>query len=187
VTIEKSPNSIPDSLMFPPRNLWSTKGILGAMQDVPPFYQRLLNRPPTEEHCQEIAHELEQDTLVTCSDGVYDKIKSVASRGWVFASSLLEMELAKGSGPVDGHPVLLSSYRAELSGIVSLLYILYRICQHYSITSIKVKIFCDNKDALKNSFAPIPSGITPYLNTDHALIELANHLIQLILITIATE
>jgi hypothetical protein len=167
--------------------LWSNENAPSAFEAVPSFSQHLLNRPPTEEQCQDIACELENDTLVVCSDGAYDKNKSVASHGWVITSSLVETELAGGSGPVDGHPDLLLSYRVELSGIVSQLYIIHRICQHYSITSGKVKIYCDNKGTLRNSFAPIPSGITPYLTTDHDLIELANHLIQLIPLTIATE
>jgi hypothetical protein len=187
LTREKSPNSFPHNLPAQPCNLWSNENAPSAFEAVPSFSQHLLNRPPTEEQCQDIACESENDTLVVCSDDAYDKNKSVASHGWVITSSLVETELAGGSGPVDGHPDLLSSYRAELSGIVSRFYIIHRICQHYSITSGKVKIYCDNKGTLRNSFAPIPSGITPYLTTDHDLIELANHLIQLIPLTIATE
>jgi len=186
-TKENSANSFPHHLPAQPCNLWSNENVPVAFEGVPPFYQHLLHQPPTEEQCQDIANELENDALVACSDGAYDKNKSVASHGWVIASGLVETELAGGSVPVDGHPDLLSSYRAELSGIVALLYIIYCICQHYSITSGKVKLYCDNKGALRNFFAPIPSGITPYLTADHDLIELAHHLIQLIPLTIATE
>jgi uncharacterized protein involved in tolerance to divalent cations len=67
------------------------------MQDVPSSYQHILNRPPTEEQCQEIAHELTQDTLVACSDGAYDKNTSIVSHRWVFASSLSEYSVIEPS------------------------------------------------------------------------------------------
>jgi len=88
---------------------------------------------------------------------------------------------------VDGHPTLVTSYRAELSGIVATLYLVYRICQFYSITVEAAKLYCDNKEALKNAFSPIKEGITPYFNTDHDLVEVAQSLLQLLPITIGHE
>ena len=88
---------------------------------------------------------------------------------------------------MDGHPTLVTSYRAELSGIVATLYLVYRICQFYSITVEAAKLYCDNKEALKNAFSPIKEGITPYFNTDHDLVEVAQSLLQLLPITIGHE
>jgi hypothetical protein len=51
----------------------------------------------------------------------------------------------------------------------------------------KMTLHCDNKGALRNPFCPIKEGITPYLSTDHDLIELVQQLLSLIPITIATE
>jgi hypothetical protein len=124
---------------------------------------------------------------VACSDGAYAKKTATSSHAQVFASGLVCNIVATGVGPVDGHPALLSSYRSELSGILAALYIVFHICQHYNITMGQMTLYCDNKGALRNSFCPIKEGITPYLSTDHDLIELVQHLLSLIPITIATE
>jgi len=47
-------------------------------------------------------------------------------------------------------------------------------------------LYCDNKGALKNAFQPIPAGITPYFNTDHDLVELAQSLLQILPIIVTT-
>jgi hypothetical protein len=78
------------------------------------------------------------------------------------------------TGPVDGHPDLVTSYRAELSGIVATLYAVYRICQFYNISAGAMILYCDNKGALTNAFKPIKHGITPYFRTDHDMIEFPN-------------
>jgi hypothetical protein len=95
----------------------------------------------------------------------------------VFASGLLQQQLATIAGPLDGHPKLVTSYRAELSGLVALLYVVYRVCQFYAVEAGAMKIYCDNKGALKNTFKSIKAGITPYFRIDHDLIEVARALI----------
>jgi hypothetical protein len=40
---------------------------------------------------------------------------------------------------------------------------------------------------LKNAFSPIKAGITPYFNTDHDLVEVAQSLLQLIPIAMSNE
>jgi len=112
---------------------------------------------------------------------------SKASHGSVYACDLLQETLACGSGPVDGHPALVTSYRAELSGIVAVLYTVYHICQYYHVTTRAVMLFCDNKGALRNAFKPIKPGITPYFNMDHDLVEVAQSLIKLLPIVIAAQ
>jgi hypothetical protein len=105
----------------------------------------------------------------------------------VFASSLLQQTVTTTVGPVDGHPSLVISYRAELSGIIACLYIIYRVFQYYQLSAGSCMLYCDNKGALKNAFQPIAPGITPYLKTDHDLIEVAQSLLTKILITITTQ
>jgi hypothetical protein len=80
---------------------------------------------------------------------------------------------ATGAGPVDGHPKYLSSFRAEQSGIVAVLYLIQRICMHFTIKNGAVKFHCDNKGALHNVFEKRLVGIMPYFTTDHDLVELA--------------
>jgi hypothetical protein len=50
-----------------------------------------------------------------------------------------------------------------------------------------MKFYCDNKGALSNAFKPIKAGITPYFDADHDLIEVAQSMLQLIPVLIATE
>jgi hypothetical protein len=146
-----------------------------------------MNTPPTEEQCQDIVVELKSGTLVVCSNRACDLHKGAASHGVVLASSLLQQEVATISGLVDGHPALVTSYRSELSGIVAALYLVYRLCQFYNITTGTMKFYCDNKGALSNAFKPIKAGITPYFDADHDLIEVAQSMLQLIPVLIATE
>ena len=48
-------------------------------------------------------------------------------------------------------------------------------------------LYYDNKGALKNAFKQIKPGVTPYFNTNHDLIEVAQALITLIPIVISTS
>jgi hypothetical protein len=161
-------------------DLWRHTTTLEVLQHTPPFFQHLLSNPMTKEKCQEICEELQAETLVACSDGACDRNQGRFSCGVVFASELLTQEIGTAAGPVDGHPSLVSSYRAELSRIVATLYLIYRICQFYHIHNGKMTLYCNNKGALRNAFRPITLGFTPYLLADHDLIEVAQSLINLI-------
>jgi len=80
----------------------------------------------------------------------------------------MEASIAMGVGPVDGHPTLLSSYRAELTDFLVMPYILYRICQSYNVTAGSLagsfKLYCDNKGALWNMFRPAKGDITLFID-----------------------
>jgi ribonuclease HI len=167
--------------------VWRHAAIPDALQDTPPFFQHLINTPLSEHECSIIASEIQDESLVVCSDGAHDPSCSVASHGVVFGSTLLQQTVGAVVGPVDGHPKLVTSYRAELSGIVATLYLMYRVCQFYRITTGAVKVYCDNKGALKNAFSLIKEGITPYFKTDHDTVELAQSLIHLIPIAVSSE
>jgi hypothetical protein len=78
------------------------------------------------QHYQEII----QEALVACSDGAHGSSSLVASHEWVFGSNTLEMIQATGDGLVDGNTKLILSYRAEISGVVAVLYLTYRICNY---------------------------------------------------------
>lgn len=162
-----------------PPDLWQHTSVPPPFTDTPVFFQHLISTPPTEQECHDIAQEITDKTLIACSDGACDTSLAVASYGTVFASNLLRQQLAAIVGPVDGHPNLLTSYRAELSGIIATLYIVYRICQHYNIEEGSMILYCDNKGALGKAFKDIKPGITPYFTTDHDLIELARALITI--------
>lgn len=95
-----------------------------------------------------------------CSDGTYHPVHKCGSHGWVFASEA-QGTIATGSGPSDGHPTLLSSYRSELGRILASLYVIYNICDHYNIQEGKATLYCDNKGAIQKSFRAPPQGITP--------------------------
>ena len=139
-----------------PGSLWRPDTIPPPLQNTPAYYQKLIGpHPPNATQCHEISQEILQDALVACSDGAYDQSSSVASHGWVFGSGTLEIQQATGAGPVDGHPKFLSSYRAELSGIVTVLYLTHRICEYYKINNGKIKCYCDNKGALRQQLLKI--------------------------------
>lgn len=168
-------------------DLWQHTFTPPALVDTPPFFQHLLSTPISETACQELALELQEGTLIACSDGSHDPDNQIASHGVVFASSLLQQTLVSIAGPVDGHPKLVTSYRAELSGIIACLYLVYRICQYFQLNSGKILLYCDNKGALENSFRPIYPGVTPYLKTDHDLVEIIRTLLALIPITVTHD
>jgi hypothetical protein len=94
------------------------------------------------------------------------------------------LDVSSGSGPVDGHPSFMSSYQSDLSGILASLYIIHRICRYYYLTSGSATLFCDNKGTIRKAFQSRPLGVTPYLTTDDDLLQLIQHLVKLIPISL---
>jgi len=186
-SVVSSETSFPAAKESASPNLWKHAEVPAVFNNTPLFYQHLLNTPSSEAVCQEIAMEIQEEQLVACSDGACNINTSKASHGSVYASNLLQQTIATASGPVDGNPSLVTSYRAELSGIVAVLYTINRICEYYHVTSGTMTLYCDNKGALKHAFTPIRPGITPYFKTDHDLLEVTQSLLQLIPITIAMQ
>jgi len=127
---------------------------------------------------------IQMGKLSACSDGSYSEGK--ATQGWVVATSSGSVVL-KGSGPTDGHPNLLSAFRAEISGLLALLYIIQKKCLFYQITDGSIDLFCDNKGAIAKVFHLQQQGSTPYLSTDHNLINSCHQLLLMILLTIAVK
>jgi hypothetical protein len=169
-------------------SLWDVDDSLHALADTPEFYQRLLGPLPTlnDSDGMVLAHQMELESLLACSDGSFFPEEHTGSHGWVLASTDQQI-LLQGAGPDDGHPRLMSSYRSELGGLLAVLYTIYRICQHYHVTSGKLRYYCDNKGVLTNVFSPLAPGLAPYLQTDADLVMEAKRLLGIIPITILAE
>jgi hypothetical protein len=184
-----SPNKFPSPSPNTPNNsIWDQDEDLHILADTPAFFQRLIGPMPTFDAHEDtaLAHSMELETLVACSDGSHNPKTGTGSHGWAFAQQDGNT-LLQGAGPVDGHPTLMSSYRSELGGLLALLYLIHRICLSHQVTSGKVMIFCDNKGALANTFRPKTPSLTQFLTTDYDLLEEAHKLIAIIPITIVTE
>jgi hypothetical protein len=98
--------------------------------NTPEFYQRVIGVcPPIDPNIGfDIATGIELETLVTCSDGSFDAETNKGSHGWVIATTDKQI-LAQGAGPTDDQPSSVSSYRAELGGLIAVLYTIFRICE----------------------------------------------------------
>jgi hypothetical protein len=106
-------------------------------------------------------------SLLACSDGSFDPKVGLGSHSWLFADPE-GMLLWSGAGPSDGHPNLMSSYRTELGGVTTILYLISVLVQNSDILDGSVTIYCDNQGALDNIFAEFPKwGIYPLLEVDY--------------------
>lgn len=85
--------------------------------------------------------------LLACSNGFFDGKAGTGTFGWVLANKNRHI-IFRNAGPVDSHPELMSSYRAELSRLLNVLYIVKRICTFQNIHTGTVTIYFDNKSAL---------------------------------------
>jgi len=138
---------------------------------------------PREEDLVEITSYIRSGTLLVCSDGSFHPHSGMGSHAWVFATSTGHI-LLQGAGPIDCHPKQLSSYRPELGGITSLLFLLAVIVRTGSVTTGQVKLYCDNQSALDNVFNSTPKrGIDPLLKVDYDLLVLAKDLVNTLPIT----
>ncbi len=78
-------------------------------------------KPPIDDYIGfKIATGMELETLMTCSDGSNDPVLQTGSHGWIISTTDKDV-LAQGAGPTDGNPSTLSSYRAELGGLLAIL------------------------------------------------------------------
>jgi hypothetical protein len=128
---DHSHNAIPVTTpQIPNMALWDHPHENHAFVDTPESYERIIRlEPPVEREVGvKIATGIELETLLMCSDGSYDPKTKKGSHGWVLSDTNKTI-LAQGLGPADGHPTLMSSYRAELGGLIAILYTIHRICQ----------------------------------------------------------
>jgi ribonuclease HI len=173
---------------IPTMSLWDLSHEDHTFVDTPEFYQKLIGMDPQMERDVgvQIATGIELETLITCSDGSFDPQTKKGSNGWVLSDTNKRI-LAQGSGPADGHPALMSSYRAELGGLIAILYTIYRICQFQQVSSGKFKYHCDNKGVLTNVFSNKPMTISQFLHADYDLVHVAKTLVAIIPATIVAE
>ena len=156
-----------------PSTLWSPHIVPPEFSDTPSFYQTLIGpTPPTAFQCAEVVDALRGgEELLGCTDGSFVEGNGNCYHGWVLASET-RRTIVEGSGPGHGCPSLLSSYRAELGGLLALVYIVYRISTFHKVDSGKLRLHCDNRSALNKAVSPAPLGITPFLSSDYDLIDL---------------
>jgi hypothetical protein len=81
----------------------------------------------------------------------------------------------------------MSSYRAELGGLIAILFTIYRICSHYEVESGRAKFHCDNKGVIKNVFSLSTPTISQFFHTDYDLVIIAKRLLRLLPVTIVAE
>mmetsp|Transcript_24137 Transcript_24137/g.34594 ORF Transcript_24137/g.34594 Transcript_24137/m.34594 type:complete len:1267 (+) Transcript_24137:682-4482(+) len=144
------------------------------------YFRRLVGpiQYPSEADILEIITNIISGTLLVCSDGSFSPHSGTGSHAWVFATAEGQA-LLQGAGPIDCHPEHLSSYRPELGGITSLLFLLTVVVRLGAIANGQVKLYCDNKSALENVFEEIPKrGIYPLLAVDYDLLVLAKDLLK---------
>ncbi len=155
------------------QSLWPLSETPPELVDTPIYYQSLIDpAPPKSTQCSDIAEVLKEDLeLLCCTDGSFVRETGQCHHGWIISNEVRQT-LAEGSGPGHGNTQLLSSYRAELGGLLALLYIVNRISVYHSISTGKMRIYCDNRSALNTVTTSAQRGITPFLTSDYDLIDL---------------
>jgi hypothetical protein len=95
---------------------------------------------------------LENGTLLTCCDGSYNSIEHLGSNGWVFATHTTT--LWHGAGPIDSHSKLVSSYRAEIGGLVNVFHILMPSYRYHIISGALNKLQKSTYVSIKDFLVP---------------------------------
>jgi hypothetical protein len=173
--IVHSGNSIPNSDTSRPNTITSF-----AEVKTHPYYVQLLAWDSNfiSPFLYTLGGYLHNGYLVIYSNSCYDPNQGRGSHAWVFSSSSGNI-LWHGSGPTCGHPETMTAYRAKLSGITSILYILNYICRTMSITEGSADIYCDNTSSLAEVFCKPYISPNPYkqLCSDVDLLKCARYLI----------
>lgn len=135
-----------------------------------PFYKRLLG---SISHLlasidSSLSAAISQHDLQVCTDGSYNPSTSKDAHGWVLATST--SIIWDGAGPSDGHPQLMTPYRAELSGLVAGLHILNSLCQINNLSAGLIHMYCDCEKAVKKITNNSYKGISDHLESDNNLL-----------------
>eukprot|EP00957_Ditylum_brightwellii_P123954 9449058-Ditylum_brightwellii.AAC.1 len=71
-------------------------------------------------------------------------------------------------GPCNGLPVLMSSYRTELAGILAVLYFLNTLCDYSKQQALaQLPLYCNNVAAVLTANSPTYPGLTAHLCADY--------------------
>jgi hypothetical protein len=121
--------------------------------DPHPYYTQLLDwdRSEIESITPSLITAMTDNKLHICADGSYVKEIRQGSHAWVFADNQRHI-LWKGAGPSMGHTSVMTPYRAELSGLTSIPFLLLWVCNEHDVESGDVTIYCDNISALNQVF-----------------------------------
>jgi len=127
--------------------------------------------------CNSIAH----SGIHKCAEGAFLPKHGQGSHAWVFSTSSSNT-LWEGCGPTIGHKSLMTSYHAELSGLVSVLFTLHWLAHHQPQLTGTVTVYCENESALNKVFTKQRPSNNPYTNlaADRDLICLGRHLRSLL-------
>lgn len=144
-----------------------------------PFYKHLLDpiSISLEEVNEALSKAISTHTLYICTNGSYNSTSCTGAHRWDLATT--KTILWSGTGPLDGHPKLMSPYRAELSRLVASLHILHSICQGSQLTTGSIYMYCDCEKAVQNFKSTNYKGITDYLESTSDLLQETKHLYSL--------
>jgi hypothetical protein len=156
-----SPSSIPRGrASVEPHHILVEEGQENAPH---PYYLELLQWDTTSIslHCETLAHSITRHELHICADGAFHKTIGQGAPAWVFSTGD-GITLWRGAGLTLGYRDLMTSYRAKLAGLTSVLFVLHWVSKQIPIDEGTVTIYCDNDAALNETFfASIPSN-NPY-------------------------
>jgi hypothetical protein len=183
---------VPSSKTFklvnkPSQTMWQG-AVPSFLQDTPVYFQHLLGQIHiySDEQANIMAQAIQDSVLVACSNESHEALQGTGTSGWV-SSDNLDSFRVQSTGPVDCHPSLNSSYRAELTGLLTVTYIIYRICSWRNLAQGMVTIYCDKKGALHNMYTKEFSGVGQFLKPDYDIIQQTKTLLQLIPIRIQAK
>jgi hypothetical protein len=133
----------------------------------PPHIQRLLGNLHTDNINPDYwIQAITEGTVTIATDG------SVAKRKGYFAVVFhTDESTIRFQGPCDGNDALMTSYRTELTGILSALYLLQALIKFTGTTPPAVPpLFCDNISAVKRTNAATLPGVKEHVSPDFDLI-----------------
>lgn len=91
----------------------------------------------------------------------------LSSAGWILANQTVQFW--RGAGPVDGHPDLTSTYRAELGGFVTILHIVFSTSEFHQLLEGNLTIYCDCQSAMNRLQKISYESLRDYLVEDFDL------------------
>ena len=136
---------------------------------LPEAIQELLQYVETVGTHEDVADLLRRGTpLIIASDG--SKKDKGGTYGWILETTNGDL-IAEGMGPVHGNISTITSHRAELYGLTSVITYLLHICTYYKLNTslVKAKLYCDNSECVQkvNNALKVLRGTTRYMKADY--------------------